>query len=216
MSFAFEAAIAPVLKELKDQLKKQSASVMQQFHIMDTDNSNQLSTEEFVSILKKFGITLPPRQLQGVIAHFDANGDGSVSIPEFSAFITGDTSNQEALKMADAVVDEAPSPMASSMPRAPRMPGMPAGSYSTGKPLTMTDALFLARMESDIENRRRDAFLVELRKDPRFKPSMLEPPKPKFKEVSVGAGPIIKSHSLRKTGLEPRRPYQWGPLGGYY
>ena len=45
---------------------------------------------------------------------------------------------------------------------------------------------------------------------------MLEPPKPKFKEVSVGAGPVIKSHSNRKTGLEPRRPYQWGPLGGYY
>ena len=31
-------------------------------------------------------------------------------------------------------------------------------------------------------------------KDPRFKPSMLEPPKPRFKEVTLTGGPIIKSH----------------------
>lgn len=53
-------------------------------------------------------------------------------------------------------------------------------------------------------------------KDPRFKPSMLEPPKPRFKEVTLTGGPIIKSHKAAKTGLETRRPYQWGPLGGWF
>jgi len=53
-------------------------------------------------------------------------------------------------------------------------------------------------------------------KHPNFKPSMLEQPKPKFKAVSLEGGPIVKEHSRRKTGLETKRPYQWGPLGGYY
>ena len=92
----------------------------------------------------------------------------------------------------------------------PRMPPPQKGG------LTMTDTLFLSRMEVDIEERRRTAFIDQLRKDPRFKPSMLEPPKPKFQTVTLTGGPIIKTHKSYKTGLEPKRPYQWGPLGGYY
>ena len=84
------------------------------------------------------------------------------------------------------------------------------------KPLTMKDAEFIARMESDTEDRRRIAFITELKKDPRFRPSMLEPAKPKFQTVTLTGGPIIKQHKNNKTGLETRRPYQWGPLGGYY
>jgi len=45
---------------------------------------------------------------------------------------------------------------------------------------------------------------------------MLEPPKPKFKTVSLEGGPIIKVHEQSKTGLEKKKPYKWGPLGGYY
>ncbi len=49
---------------------------------------------------------------------------------------------------------------------------------------------------------------------------MLEPPKSKFKEVSLdGRGPIMKAHNSNLTGRE-RGPlgnnYQWGPLGGWY
>ena len=51
---------------------------------------------------------------------------------------------------------------------------------------------------------------------PYFKPGMLDPPKNAFKEVSLTDGPILKSHSSKKTGLETKRPYQWGPLGGFY
>lgn len=53
-------------------------------------------------------------------------------------------------------------------------------------------------------------------KDPRFRPSMLEGPKPKFQTVTLTGGPIVKQHKPNKTGMETRRPYQWGPLGGYY
>ena len=107
-----------------------------------------------------------------------------------------------------------------------------------------TTAAFMSRMEGDVQARRREKFINELsahthtptrtqppcrhveptapshrprtEKHPNFKPSMLEPPKPKFKAVSLEGGPIIKEHSRRNTGLETKRPYQWGPLGGYY
>ena len=48
-------------------------------------------------------------------------------------------------------------------------------------------------------------------KHPNFKPSMLAPPKPKFKPVTLEGGPIVKEHSRRNTGLETKRPHQWGP-----
>ena len=52
-------------------------------------------------------------------------------------------------------------------------------------------------------------------KDPRFKPSMLEPPKRKFKTVTLEGGPIIKTVKKNVTGLEDPR-YKWGPLGGWF
>ena len=39
---------------------------------------------------------------------------------------------------------------------------------------------------------------------------------PKFKPVSLEGGPIIREVSRRNTGLETKRPHQWGPLGGYW
>lgn len=84
------------------------------------------------------------------------------------------------------------------------------------KPLTWRDTEFLSRMEKDLDGRRRTGYINELKKHPLFRPSMLEPPKPKFKTVTLSGGPIIKSHEPNKTGLETKRPYKWGPLGGYY
>ena len=83
------------------------------------------------------------------------------------------------------------------------------------KPMTEADFYFMSRMDGDIEERRRAAFICELRKDPRFRPEMLEPPKSKFKTVTLEGGPIIKSHKPNKTGRETNRPYKWGPLGGW-
>mmetsp|Transcript_60446 Transcript_60446/g.165570 ORF Transcript_60446/g.165570 Transcript_60446/m.165570 type:complete len:130 (+) Transcript_60446:102-491(+) len=91
-----------------------------------------------------------------------------------------------------------------------------AASGEGPKELTETDVQFLSRMEGDTQSRRRDQYVNELKKHPLFRPGMLEPPKPKFKTVSLDAGPIIKSHERNKTGLETKKPYKWGPLGGYY
>lgn len=59
-------------------------------------------------------------------------------------------------------------------------------------------------------------FAPSAEKHPKFKPSMLAPPKPPFKEVSLKGGPVIKAHKSNTTGLETKKPYQWGPLGGWY
>ena len=86
------------------------------------------------------------------------------------------------------------------------------------KALTEADMVFLNRQDADIEERRRTAFICELRKDPRFRPEMLEPPKSKFQTVSVEGGPVIKTHRSNRTGYEAGplgAKYKWGPLGGW-
>ena len=204
------ALVSTVLADLKDKLQKRGG-VMQMFHSVDTDNSTYISADEFAICLKGMGITLPSHQLDALISRFDANGDGNVSIPEFQAVIMDDKDSFDALKAAPAVpLDEQPSLLQSQ-------PMLSPFATRAARPMTTpgeTASAFLARMTGDIEERRRSAFIAELTKDPRFKPSMLEPPKPRFKEVTLEGGPIIKIHAARNTGLETRRPYKWGPLGG--
>jgi len=137
--------------------------------------------------------------------------------------MTGNTDSFDALRSATAVEqqEEARGPPSRGMLASMTMPavqGDAVAQRASGalKPLTWREHLFMDRMTNDVEDRRRNQFINELKKDPRFKPSMLEPPKPKFKEVSLTAGPIIKSHDRKRTGLETKRPYQWGPLGGFY
>jgi len=78
----------------------------------------------------------------------------------------------------------------------------------------------MARMDGDIDERRKKKFINELKKHPNFRPSMLEPPKSQFKEVDLnGNGPITKVHDKTKNAWD-RGPYgdkyKWGPLGGWY
>ena len=139
---------------------------------------------------------------------------------------------------------------------------------STFRELTRKEHEFMARADRDLAARRQQNFINQLKKHPQFKPSMLEPPKPKFKAVSLDNGPIVRTHSRRSeccrhstpqraasplrhraapplrhcaapplrhcaatppltppphaapsaadNGLETKRPYQWGPLGGFY
>merc|ERR1712087_265386 len=61
--------------------------------------------------------------------------------------------------------------------------------------LSEKDIEFMNRMGGDIDARRKTQYINDLKKHPYFKPSMLEPPKPRFKEVSLTDGPIVKSHS---------------------
>ena len=216
MSFSQSAQIQVLLKDVKEQLSKRGG-VMQIFHSMDKDQSNQLSTQEFAAALKECGILLPPHQLRAFVACFDANGDGSVSIPEFSAFMMGRTDTFDSLRSA-ASVATTPSRVGTA-PAAQQRSELYA-SYSQPRSLqsvgSETASEFLARMTCDIEDRRKYAFVNELKKDPRFRPSMLEPPKSKLKQVRLEGGPIFKSVNSSSTGLTPRKAYKWGQLGSFY
>ena len=100
MSFSSQAQVDAVLKDLKGLLTKNGNSVMEAFHAVDKDNSNQLSATEFATALKSINISLPGHVLRALISRFDANGDGTVSIPEFSSFLTGDVGRMDALRSA--------------------------------------------------------------------------------------------------------------------
>ena len=50
--------------------------------------------------------------------------------------------------------------------------------YAPGsqRKLSQADLAFISRMDMDVDTRRHSAFVTEVKKDPRFRPSMLEPP----------------------------------------
>lgn len=83
------------------------------------------------------------------------------------------------------------------------------------KRFSRTEAELMMRFEMDLDARREADYVNELKKDPRFHPRMLEEPGSRYKThgPDVGGGPIVNSHSRRKTALEPRRPHSWAPLG---
>lgn len=212
-TFMQSSQVDRAIKMLRQHLDSKTSGLRRAFQLIDTDRSNNLSVEEFKVILKDCGIILPPHILEGVINEFDLNGDGTISIPEFMAFMSGDQDRMDILR-------EAP-----SIPQEPQKPTTPMHrDYSAtvqqrlyGQTrISEVDHLFLARMQGDIDSRRRSAFINEIKKDPRFRPSMLEDPKPRFQTVTLDGGPIIKSHNSKKTGLETAKPFKWGPLGGYY
>ena len=169
------------------------------------------------------------------------SGDGNVSIPEFAAFMLGRQDLKEELRFAPGAEADAPAAPAfrsnTEKGKGLRAARQAAEAAARGelplsmtrndcydrplewdaKPLTPRQHDFVSRMEASVDARRHRAYVNELRKDPRFKPSMLEPPRPKWKEVTIdGVGPIVKTIHTMKTGLEPKRPFKWGQLGSYY
>lgn len=98
------------------------------------------------------------------VPHHSANGDGFVSIPEFSAFMTGNTNTFDALRSAEAVVEEETPPargMSHMMlrahdgragSRAMMQPADSQDSWGGGtRPLTWRDKMFIDRMTNDLE-----------------------------------------------------------------
>ena len=78
---------------------------------------------------------------------------------------------------------------------------------STFRELTRKEHEFMARADRDLAARRQQNFINQLKKHPQFKPSMLEPPKPKFKAVSLDNGPIVRTHSRRSECCRRSTPH---------
>ena len=83
---------------------------------------------------------------------------------------------------------------------------------STFRELTRKEHEFMARADRDLAARRQQNFINQLKKHPQFKPSMLEPPKPKFKAVSLDNGPIVRTHSRRSECCRHSTPHLRVPL----
>ena len=79
---------------------------------------------------------------------------------------------------------------------------------STFRELTRKEHEFMARADRDLAARRQQNFINQLKKHPQFKPSMLEPPKPKFKAVSLDNGPIVRTHSRRSECCRHSTPHR--------
>ena len=82
---------------------------------------------------------------------------------------------------------------------------------STFRELTRKEHEFMARADRDLAARRQQNFINQLKKHPQFKPSMLEPPKPKFKAVSLDNGPIVRTHSRRSECCRHSTPQRAAP-----
>ena len=82
---------------------------------------------------------------------------------------------------------------------------------STFRELTRKEHEFMARGDRDLAARRQQNFINQLKKHPQFKPSMLEPPKPKFKAVSLDNGPIVRTHSRRSECCRHSTPQRAAP-----
>jgi Ca2+-binding EF-hand superfamily protein len=87
-----ETAMEPLRKKLVAALQRRGAMTFMQlqnfFQFADKDSSGYLSKEEFVTQLRKVGITLQDRELQTVF-EFDKNKDGKVAYEEFLTIIRG-------------------------------------------------------------------------------------------------------------------------------
>lgn len=166
-TFTSGATIDKVLDKLRKHLNENADDLRRAFQLIDKDRSNQISTDEFVEVLREMKIVLPPSTLLGLIERFDLNGDGTISIPEFMAFMSGDSDRMEVLASAAAV-----GPSISDRPAPAPEPDLHSiaerrlfGASNSG-PLQIsaseTAFQFLSRMQGDIEERRRTAFINEI------------------------------------------------------
>ena len=79
-------------------------------------------------------------------------------------------------------------PVEASFLRAKKAPSLEPAPL---KAMTEKDFDFINRMDNDVEGRRRTAFMEQLKKDPRFRPEMLEPAKSKFQVQRWLASAIV-------------------------
>lgn len=86
---------------LNDKISSRYSDVKKAFMALDRDGNGAISAAEFTRVLRNFNLELPPRALDGLMANFDANGDGVVDYREFFA-IFGDVIKPSACNENDA------------------------------------------------------------------------------------------------------------------
>ena len=161
VSFAQGGQVEAALNKLKDHLAANAGSIKRMFQLIDKDLSNQIDVDEFIEVLKACNIVLPPYILKGLVARFDLNGDGYISIPEFTSFMSGDSDRMEMLRDAPGA------------PAKPATPPPPQQSYGkmpmqqkmravTSEGLSRRDFVFVQRMQRDLETRRQTQFINEI------------------------------------------------------
>ena len=161
VSFAQGGQVEAALNKLKDHLAANAGSIKRMFQLIDKDLSNQIDVDEFIEVLKACNIVLPPNILKGLVARFDLNGDGYISIPEFTSFMSGDSDRMEMLRDAPGA------------PAKPATPPPPQQSYGkmpmqqkmravTSEGLSRRDFVFVQRMQRDLETRRQTQFINEI------------------------------------------------------
>ena len=82
--------------------------------------------------------------------------------------------------------------------------------YAPERTLSQTDLEFISRMDVDVESRRHNVFIAEVKKDPRFRPSMLEPPS-NFANVSILIRERLRTSALHSQPLARSPPLPWVP-----
>jgi Ca2+-binding EF-hand superfamily protein len=86
---------------LNDKISSRYSDVKKAFMALDRDGNGSISIAEFTRVLRNFNLDLPPHALEGLMANFDANGDGVVDYREFFA-IFGDVIKPSAGNENDA------------------------------------------------------------------------------------------------------------------
>uniref|UniRef100_A0A7S1M7Y2 EF-hand domain-containing protein n=1 Tax=Neobodo designis TaxID=312471 RepID=A0A7S1M7Y2_NEODS len=78
------------------------AALRRGFAVIDRDRSGALSAKELVQFLDKLGLRLTPYDADVLIAAFDRNGDGAVSLQEFCRAVRGPMSSTRAALVTQA------------------------------------------------------------------------------------------------------------------
>eukprot|EP01063_Lacrimia_lanifica_P010538 TRINITY_DN1727_c0_g1_i1.p1 TRINITY_DN1727_c0_g1~~TRINITY_DN1727_c0_g1_i1.p1 ORF type:complete len:317 (+),score=78.61 TRINITY_DN1727_c0_g1_i1:76-1026(+) len=96
-TLAEKKKVRPVLDRIRNACLRRGANGIRglgrAFRIMDDNRSGTLTSDELKTGFEDWGVLVEKDDLQNLIAAFDTNGDGSVSLTEFLVGVRGDMSD---------------------------------------------------------------------------------------------------------------------------